>query len=90
MSNREVDRLVSRVFGYGTVAVVLAFVFGFLAEGWDGSYDRVACVPGIVILPVAVFLACRQTSRGAAPLVGGASMSRPWSPGQSGLIPLRR
>jgi hypothetical protein len=74
MSNREVARLVSRVVGYGIVAVVLAFVFGFLAEGWDGSYDRVAWVLGIVILPVAVFLTCRQTSRGAAPLVGGASM----------------
>ena len=66
--------MVSCVFAYGTVAVVLAFVLGFLAEGWDGSDDRVAWVLGIVILPAAVFLACRQTSRGAAPLVGGASM----------------
>jgi hypothetical protein len=74
MSNRGIARVVWRVFACGTFAVVLAFVLGFVAEGWDGSDDRIAWVLGIVILPAAVFLGCRQRSRGAAPLVGGASM----------------
>lgn len=66
--------MISRVFAYVSVTVVVAFVVGCLAEGWDGPEDRIAWAMGIVILPAAVFLACRQTSRGAAPLVGGASM----------------
>src|SRR6266540_25007 len=61
-----------RAYGIAFIALGLGFILGFLAEGFGGSGDRFVWVLGLVLLPAAVALICRNSRRDVAPLIGGA------------------